>query len=261
MEQTVLCVHCLRSDSGQSTPAHSPSTGAFPHFPSDHATLLVRSGRRVPSCPDLQPLQVPAQRPAPSTFLPMKTPSTWPQSPRHSYKLPVGPPQYYRTETLTECTLCHRIPQHIPNVNSFCSGRRTLTNPGSSIFLLGLCVLVAQSCWTLCDPKDWSLPGSSAHGDSPGKNPGVGCHAVLQGIFLTQGSNLGLPHCRQTLYCPSHQESPPSWRPHPKVRHSHNILMQEWWLQQSTFSTETLISSILETFLRCHLYPAEPTWQ
>ena len=32
--------------------------------------------------------------------------------------------------------------------------------------------------------------------NSPGKNTGVGCHFLLQGIFLTQGSNPGLPHCR-----------------------------------------------------------------
>ena len=38
-----------------------------------------------------------------------------------------------------------------------------------------------------------SLPGSSVHGDSSGKNTGVGCHALLQGIFPTQGSNPGLP--------------------------------------------------------------------
>ena len=37
--------------------------------------------------------------------------------------------------------------------------------------------------------------------DFPGKNSGVGCYSLLQGIFLTQGSNLGLPHCQQTLYC------------------------------------------------------------
>ena len=43
-----------------------------------------------------------------------------------------------------------------------------------------------------------------------GKNTGVGCHALLQGIFPTQGSNSGLPHCRQILYCLSHQESPPT---------------------------------------------------
>ena len=37
-----------------------------------------------------------------------------------------------------------------------------------------------------------------------GKNTGVGCHSLLQGIFLTQGSNLGLLHCRQILYHLSH---------------------------------------------------------
>ena len=36
--------------------------------------------------------------------------------------------------------------------------------------------------------------------DFPGKNTGMGCHFLLQGIFLTQGSNPGLPHCRQILY-------------------------------------------------------------
>ena len=44
--------------------------------------------------------------------------------------------------------------------------------------------------------------------DSPGKNPGVGNHSLLQGIFLAQGSNPGFLHCRQILYCLSHQESP-----------------------------------------------------
>ena len=44
--------------------------------------------------------------------------------------------------------------------------------------------------------------------DFPGKNTGVGCHFLLQWIFPTQGLNPGLPHCRQTLYCLSHQGSP-----------------------------------------------------
>ena len=39
----------------------------------------------------------------------------------------------------------------------------------------------------------------------PGKNIGVGCHSLLQGIFLTQGSNPGLLHCRWILYRLSHQ--------------------------------------------------------
>ena len=68
--------------------------------------------------------------------------------------------------------------------------------------------LVTQLCPTVCDPMDCSLPGSSVHGDSPGKNTGVGCHALLQGIFPIQRSNPGLPHCRQILYCLSHQGSP-----------------------------------------------------
>ena len=46
---------------------------------------------------------------------------------------------------------------------------------------------------------DCSLPGSSVHEDSPGKNTRVGCHALHQGIFQTQGSNPGLPHYRWIL--------------------------------------------------------------
>ena len=42
--------------------------------------------------------------------------------------------------------------------------------------------------------------------DFPGNSPEVDCHFLLQGIFPTQGSNLGLPHYRQMLYCLSHQE-------------------------------------------------------
>ena len=46
--------------------------------------------------------------------------------------------------------------------------------------------------------------------DFPGKSTRVGCHVLLQGIFPTQGSNLGLPHCKQMPYCLSHQGSPDS---------------------------------------------------
>ena len=69
-------------------------------------------------------------------------------------------------------------------------------------------VLITQSCLTLCDPMDCSPPGSSIHRIFPDKNTGVGCHFLLQGIFLTQESNLGLPHCRQTLYHMSYKGSP-----------------------------------------------------
>ena len=68
--------------------------------------------------------------------------------------------------------------------------------------------LATQSCSTLCKSIDCSTPGFSFHGNSPGKNTGVGCHALLQGIFPTQRPNPGLLHCRWILYHLSHQGSP-----------------------------------------------------
>ena len=44
--------------------------------------------------------------------------------------------------------------------------------------------------------------------DFPGRSTGVGCHALFQGIFPTQGWNLSFLHCRQTLYHLSHQGGP-----------------------------------------------------
>ena len=112
----------------------------------------------------------------------------------------------------------------------------------------GVLCLATQSRPTFCDPVDYSPPGSSVHGDSPGKNTGVVCQAPLQGIFpapgikprpptlqadsllseplrkpknigvgslsplqgifLTQESNWGLVHCRQIFYQLGYQESP-----------------------------------------------------
>ena len=100
--------------------------------------------------------------------------------------------------------------------------------------------LVTHSCLTLWDPMDCSTPGSSVHGDSPGKNicplagdrpntgieprsptlqadslpsdpPGKpkkiggGSLSLLQGIFLTQESNWGLMYYRKILYQLSYQ--------------------------------------------------------
>ena len=55
---------------------------------------------------------------------------------------------------------------------------------------INLCIIcmcfIIQSCLTFCSPMDYSLPGPFIHGDFPDKNIGVGCHALLQGIFPTQ---------------------------------------------------------------------------
>ena len=61
-----------------------------------------------------------------------------------------------------------------------------------------VCVLVAQLCLTLCDPHEPAMllyPRNSSD-----KNTGVGSHSFLQGIFLTQGWNPGLVHCRRILH-------------------------------------------------------------
>ena len=50
--------------------------------------------------------------------------------------------------------------------------------------------------------------GLYSPGNSPGQNTGVGSLSLLQGIFPTQGSNRGLPHCRWILYQMSHKGSP-----------------------------------------------------
>ena len=80
-------------------------------------------------------------------------------------------------------------------------------------------VIVDQSCLTLCDTMDSSPPGSSVHGilqarfwsgellPSPEDVPFSRGSSLLQRIVPTQGLNLGLPHCRHSLYHLSHRET------------------------------------------------------
>ena len=75
--------------------------------------------------------------------------------------------------------------------------------------------LVTQSCPILCDPMNCNPPGFSVHGDSPSRNIGLDCHALLQGIFPTQRPNPGLPHCRWIIYCLSHKEAQEYWSEQP----------------------------------------------
>ena len=67
-----------------------------------------------------------------------------------------------------------------------------------------ICLVLSK----LYNLMDYSLPGSSVHGDSPGKNTEVGCRFLLQGIFPIQVLNPGLLHCRRILYQLSHKRSP-----------------------------------------------------
>ena len=61
------------------------------------------------------------------------------------------------------------------------------------------------SMWSTCESCSVVSHSLQPHGiyspwNFPGQNTGVGSHSLLQGIFSTQGSNLGFPHCRQILY-------------------------------------------------------------
>ena len=118
-------------------------------------------------------------------------------------------PNEYFDRLLNSCISCQlRCPNTPPVIcQHYCNTSKwSCLNDYSLVWSTrSVCVcLVAQLCLTLCDPMDCNPPGSSIHGDSPGKNTGVGCHAFLHGNL----PNPGLPCCRQILYPLSHQGSP-----------------------------------------------------
>ena len=105
-----------------------------------------------------------------------------------------------------------------------------------------VCTKSLQSCLTLCNPMDCSPPGSSVHGDSPDKNTGVGCHALLQGIFPTQGSNPYL-FCLLHWQADSLQLVPPGkWEWSPTVQLAFHFLNGvSWWPEALNFIVHCII--------------------
>ena len=99
------------------------------------------------------------------------------------------------------------IPRDQTQVSHIAAGFFTSWATRETHIYIVLC-LVTQSSPTVFDSTDCSPPGSSVHEDPTGKNIIMGCHAILQGIFPTQGLNPSLPHCRQILYHLSHQGRP-----------------------------------------------------
>ena len=91
--------------------------------------------------------------------------------------------------------------------------------------------LVAQSSPTLS-----KLPGSSVHGDSPGKNTGMGCYALLQGIFPVQGSNPRLLHWQVDFF--TTEPSGKSWIAHHwhEFSVSLGLTLQAWFSLTDSFS-------------------------
>ena len=133
---------------------------------------------------------------------------------------------------------------------------------------------------------DYSPPSSSVHGNSPGKNTGVGCHALLQGIFptqvapaleadflpceppgkpkntgvgslslpqgifLTQELNRGLLHCSQILYQPSYQGSPTNKLTSLKEKKKKSYPSIPGLYQATVWTTHTNLSLFTHTLTR-----------
>ena len=94
-----------------------------------------------------------------------------------------------------------------PRSQFFASGGQSIGASASASVVCGGVGLVAKSCPTLATP--WTVACQAlCPWDSPGRNTGVGCHSLLQGIFLTQESNPGLLPPRQILYWLSYEGSP-----------------------------------------------------
>ena len=102
--------------------------------------------------------------------------------------------------------------QHLPICNYNYSERLHFhfhfqVSDGAFSQIFTKCESVSQLCMTRCNPMYCSPPAPLSKEFSK-QNPGVGSHSLLQGIFLTQGSNSGLLLCRWILYHLSHERSP-----------------------------------------------------
>ena len=129
---------------------------------------------------------------------------------------PQNEAQNFQQEILASFLILSSIAPYIYTISAFSFKikslllilkRRDFSDELTLKFLFSV-MLVAQSCSTFCDPTSYSPTSLLCPCDSPGKNTGVDCHSLLQRIFLTQGLNPGLFHCRQILYHLSYREDP-----------------------------------------------------
>ena len=103
--------------------------------------------------------------------------------------------------------------------------------------------------------------------DFPGKSTGVGCYFLLQGIFLTQGSNPGLPHCRGILFTVWATREEIQWR----LGHFLNLMIKHCLLnlglsksilnskKDLIFTRNIILYSILVTSIS-HGWPPDYSW-
>ena len=84
-------------------------------------------------------------------------------------------------------------------------------------------VIAVESCLTLCDPMDGSLPGSSVHGGSPGKNSGMGCHAQISDIIGKFAFQALWLKCPPSLYY-THSSNKSNW----SIWSQHNMILPDY---------------------------------
>ena len=130
--------------------------------------------------------------------------------------------------------------------------------------VLDFCVMFTTPPWASTVKRKWEwsrsvmsnslrphrLPTRLLHPwDFPGKNTGVGCHFLLQEIFLTQGLKPGLSNCRHTLHNLSHQGSPALWLVSiERVTQSHVWIMGYHFLSKALNSSEPQFPPIVNFF-------------
>ena len=123
-----------------------------------------------------------------------------PGPPRNSLDLPLFQKLVFVGVPAME-SIALKLPSH-----DKASAMQTFSKVDSPSVMMSVCVF--SRVWPFASP--WTNPpDSSVHGDSSGKNSGVGCHSLLQGIFSTQELNRDLLHCRQILWQMSYQGSLP----------------------------------------------------
>ena len=111
--------------------------------------------------------------------------------------------------------------------------------------------LVAHLCLTLCDPMDCSPPRLFSLWDSSGKDTGVRCHFLFQGIFPIHGLNLGILHCRQILYHLSHKGRRMSEKKWVFIKGSHDA---PWGVGTvlDCVDVNILVMTLNSSFARCY---------
>ena len=107
------------------------------------------------------------------------------------------------------------------------------------------------TCPTLCETMDCRLPGSSVLRVLPGKNTGVGCHFLVQGIFLDQGLNPHLLHWQVDSLPLSHQK--PTLTPVLTKRVSQLSMYQCLWKRRQVYGEENVVSVRKSIWLPFHM--------